>query len=208
MAEFFIGIKDNKPFKLSSTSFLTHTAVMGASGSGKTVICKSIVEEAILQNIPVIAIDPKGDIASLGIGFDDFEKETIMTHAKVEAQDRGADPDDVANSARLEEECVFQQSNISPQAPDDSLIAEQIKQAIMENMQIKASPIHDLGIKKCFSVKAYSVEILTKEVNGTSKQSAIYVKTENGVMEVDKPSTDAELPELLKMIKPNFKLKT
>jgi len=136
------------------------------------------------------------------------QKYQEMEEGKFSASYNSADPDDVANSARLEEECVFQQSNISPQAPDDSLIAEQIKQAIMENMQIKASPIHDLGIKKCFSVKAYSVEILTKEVNGTSKQSAIYVKTENGVMEVDKPSTDAKLPELLKMIKPNFKLKT
>ena len=66
MTDFYLGKKDDKPFTISTTTFLTHTAVMGASGSGKTVICKSIVEEAILAGIPVIAIDPRGDIGGLG----------------------------------------------------------------------------------------------------------------------------------------------
>ena len=96
MTDFYLGKKDDKPFTISDTTFLTHTAVMGASGSGKTVICKSIVEEAILAGIPVLAIDPKGDIGGLGIGFGDFSKEKIMIHAQVEAADRGGDADTVA----------------------------------------------------------------------------------------------------------------
>lgn len=94
--DFYLGKKDGKEFTIPSTSFLTHTAVMGASGSGKTVVCKSIVEEAILAGIPVIAIDPKGDIGGLGIGFGEFSKDKIMIHAQVEAADRGGDPDTVA----------------------------------------------------------------------------------------------------------------
>ena len=94
--DFYLGKKDDKEFTISDITFLTHTAVMGASGSGKTVICKSIVEEAILAGIPVIAIDPKGDIGGLGIGFGDFTKDKIMIHAQVEAADRGGDPETVA----------------------------------------------------------------------------------------------------------------
>jgi hypothetical protein len=94
--DFYIGRKNEKEFTIPSTTFLTHTAVMGASGSGKTVICKSIVEEAIMAGIPVIAIDPKGDIGGLGIGFGDFSKERIIIHAQVEATDRGGDADIVA----------------------------------------------------------------------------------------------------------------
>lgn len=43
-----------------------HMLALGASGSGKTVLCKVIVEECIRKRLPVIAIDPQGDLASLG----------------------------------------------------------------------------------------------------------------------------------------------
>ena len=45
---------------------------MGATGSGKTVLCKAIIEEAALRGIPVLAIDPKGDISCLAICSRDF----------------------------------------------------------------------------------------------------------------------------------------
>lgn len=44
---------------------LRHVVVLGASGSGKTVACKVLVEEAVRTGIPVIAVDPQGDLASL-----------------------------------------------------------------------------------------------------------------------------------------------
>ncbi len=95
--KFFLGRINDDRFELPSTTFLTHVAVLGASGSGKTVICKSIVEEAIRADIPVIAIDPKGDIGALGIGLGDFSTEGLLIHAKVEADDRGGgDPEAIA----------------------------------------------------------------------------------------------------------------
>lgn len=42
-----------------------HMLALGASGSGKTVLCKVIVEECIRKGLPVIALDPQGDLASL-----------------------------------------------------------------------------------------------------------------------------------------------
>jgi DNA helicase HerA-like ATPase len=95
--KFYLGKKGEEQFLLPSTTFLTHAAILGASGSGKTVVCKSIVEEAIRSGIPIIAVDPKGDIGALGIGLGDFEKETLLLHAKVEAEDRGGgDPELIA----------------------------------------------------------------------------------------------------------------
>ncbi|MFX0062480.1 MAG: helicase HerA-like domain-containing protein [Candidatus Hermodarchaeota archaeon] len=95
--DFFIAKQEQNRFTMLSTDFLTHAVVLGASGSGKTVICKSIVEEAIRAGIPIIAIDPKGDIGALGIGLDDFSKEKVKLHAKVEAADRGGDAEQIAD---------------------------------------------------------------------------------------------------------------
>ncbi len=42
-----------------------HVAVLGSTGSGKTVVSKGILEECALAGIPVIAIDVQGDLAHL-----------------------------------------------------------------------------------------------------------------------------------------------
>lgn len=47
---------------MPSSCLNTHTAVVGAAGSGKTWMAKVLVEEAILQGIPVLAVDPQGDL--------------------------------------------------------------------------------------------------------------------------------------------------
>ncbi len=39
------------------------------TGSGKTGLCISIIEEAAIDGIPVIAIDPKGDLGNLLLTF-------------------------------------------------------------------------------------------------------------------------------------------
>jgi len=44
-----------------------HAVALGSSGSGKTVLCKVIVEEVVRHGLPVIAVDPQGDLASLGL---------------------------------------------------------------------------------------------------------------------------------------------
>ena len=44
-----------------------HVSILGSSGSGKTVLGKVLIEEATIQGIPSIIIDPQGDLASLAI---------------------------------------------------------------------------------------------------------------------------------------------
>jgi hypothetical protein len=62
-----------KKFEIDPSVLTKHALVLGATGSGKTVFCKAIIEEAALKGIPVLAIDPKGDIACLAIASKDFQ---------------------------------------------------------------------------------------------------------------------------------------
>jgi hypothetical protein len=52
-----------------SRDLTTHAVCIGMTGSGKTGLCLSLLEEAALDGIPAIAIDPKGDIANLALRF-------------------------------------------------------------------------------------------------------------------------------------------
>src|SRR5512140_1022163 len=47
----------------------THAVVTGMTGSGKTGLCIALLEEAALQHIPAIIIDPKGDLTNLLLHF-------------------------------------------------------------------------------------------------------------------------------------------
>jgi hypothetical protein len=50
----------------------THAVCLGMTGSGKTGLCIDILEEAALDSVPAIIIDPKGDIANLMLTFPDL----------------------------------------------------------------------------------------------------------------------------------------
>ena len=52
-----------------SKDLVTHGVVLGMTGSGKTGLCLSIIEEAAMDNIPAIIIDPKGDLSNLLLTF-------------------------------------------------------------------------------------------------------------------------------------------
>lgn len=62
-----IGTNTTGDVHLGIEALLRHMACLGATGSGKTVLCKVVVEEAIRKGIPVIALDPQGDLASFAL---------------------------------------------------------------------------------------------------------------------------------------------
>ena len=55
-----------------SKDLVTHAVCIGMTGSGKTGLCLGLVEEAAMDGIPVIAIDPKGDLSNLLLTFPDL----------------------------------------------------------------------------------------------------------------------------------------
>ena len=52
-----------------SKDLVTHGVVLGMTGSGKTGLCMALLEEAAMDHVPAIVIDPKGDIANLMLTF-------------------------------------------------------------------------------------------------------------------------------------------
>jgi hypothetical protein len=58
-----------QPLLLDSRELVTHAVCVGMTGSGKTGLCLSLLEEAAIDGIPAIAIDPKGDLADLLLTF-------------------------------------------------------------------------------------------------------------------------------------------
>src|SRR6266508_867262 len=61
-----------------SKDLVTHAVCVGMTGSGKTGLCIGVLEEAAIDAIPAIIIDPKGDLSNLLLTFpqlsaEDFE---------------------------------------------------------------------------------------------------------------------------------------
>ncbi len=59
----------DKTFTYNLADLTTHAVVTGMTGSGKTGLCITLLEEAALQGIPAIIIDPKGDLTNLLLHF-------------------------------------------------------------------------------------------------------------------------------------------
>jgi hypothetical protein len=64
---------DREPVLYDSRDMTTHAVIVGMTGSGKTGLGIDIIEEAAIDGIPTIAIDPKGDLGNLLLNFPKLE---------------------------------------------------------------------------------------------------------------------------------------
>ena len=76
-----------------SRDLTTHAVCIGMTGSGKTGLCLSLLEEAALDGIPAIAIDPKGDIANLALTFPRLQAQDFRPWVDA-GRSRAQGPDD------------------------------------------------------------------------------------------------------------------
>jgi hypothetical protein len=60
------------PVLYDSRDLVTHGVIVGMTGSGKTGLGITLLEEALIDNIPVLAIDPKGDLSNILLTFPDL----------------------------------------------------------------------------------------------------------------------------------------
>lgn len=78
---------------LKNKNFTTHAAIIGMTGSGKTGLGVGIIEEAAIDNIPSIIIDPKGDMGDLCLTDPKFSADTFKTWVRDEALAKGEEVD-------------------------------------------------------------------------------------------------------------------
>jgi len=66
------GAVTGEPLLLDARRFTTHAVCVGMTGSGKTGLLIGLIEEAALDGIPTLVIDPKGDLANVLLTFPDL----------------------------------------------------------------------------------------------------------------------------------------
>src|SRR3954470_7514161 len=77
---------------LKAADLTTHGVIVGMTGSGKTGLGVGLLEEALLQGIPTLILDPKGDLGNLLLTFPDLTPESFAPWVE------GADPAGVATA--------------------------------------------------------------------------------------------------------------
>jgi hypothetical protein len=83
LGAFYLGrpydLEKKKPKKglllYDSKDLVTHAVCVGMTGSGKTGLCIALLEEAAIDRIPSIIIDPKGDLSNLLLTFPELKPE-------------------------------------------------------------------------------------------------------------------------------------
>jgi hypothetical protein len=84
-------------FLYDSKDLVTHAVCVGMTGSGKTGLCISLLEEAAIDGIPAIVIDPKGDLGNLMLTFPELRPEEFAPWInRDEAQRKGISPEEDA----------------------------------------------------------------------------------------------------------------
>jgi Helicase HerA, central domain len=82
------------PLLYDSRDLVTHAICVGMTGSGKTGLCLALLEEAAIDGIPAIIIDPKGDLGNLLLTFPDLRAGDFRPWINEEdAQRKGVDPE-------------------------------------------------------------------------------------------------------------------
>ncbi len=76
---------------LKNKNFTTHAAIIGMTGSGKTGLGVGIIEEAVIDNIPSIIIDPKGDMGDLCLTDPRFSPASFEPWVADEAKSKDTD---------------------------------------------------------------------------------------------------------------------
>src|ERR1051325_1883394 len=83
-----------------SKDLTTHAVCVGMTGSGKTGLCLALLEEAAIDGIPAIAIDPKGDLGNLMLTFPQLRPSDFRPWIdESEAASQGITPDALAEKS-------------------------------------------------------------------------------------------------------------
>ena len=94
-----LAAKQAKPGWLlyDSKDLVTHAVCVGMTGSGKTGLCLALLEEAAIDNIPAIIIDPKGDLGNLMLTFPSLKGDDFQPWINEDdARKKGLSPTDYA----------------------------------------------------------------------------------------------------------------
>ncbi len=82
------GAVTDRPILYPLRNLTTHAVILGMTGSGKTGLGVVLLEEALLQGIPALILDPKGDMTNLLLTFPNLSPEEFAPWIDAEAAGR------------------------------------------------------------------------------------------------------------------------
>jgi DNA helicase HerA-like ATPase len=90
--EMYLGrdITTDEPVVYDANDLTTHGVIVGMTGSGKTGLGIDLIEEALLNGIPCLVIDPKGDMGNLALNFPDLAPSDFEPWLDASTADREA----------------------------------------------------------------------------------------------------------------------
>ena len=124
LGEFYLGnVVDEETMQtidqhylLDSKDLTTHAVIVGMTGSGKTGLAIGLLEEAAMDNIPALVIDPKGDMSNLMLSFPEFKGEDFAPWIDAkEAEQSGKPLDEYAEDVADEWREGLARSGITPE---------------------------------------------------------------------------------------------
>src|SRR5512138_1022472 len=82
-----------------SRDLVTHAVCVGMTGSGKTGLCIDLLEEAAIDGVPALVIDPKGDLGNLMLTFPELRGADFLPWVNEEdARKKGVSPEQYAEA--------------------------------------------------------------------------------------------------------------
>ncbi|MEX0676897.1 MAG: DUF87 domain-containing protein [Pirellulales bacterium] len=91
------GTLASEPLLYDAKDLTTHAVCVGMTGSGKTGLCLALLEEAVLDGVPAIASDPKGDLGNLLLTFPELRASDFRPWIdESEAARKSVSPDQLA----------------------------------------------------------------------------------------------------------------
>lgn len=157
----------DQPLLYDPPDLTTHGIVVGMTGSGKTGLCLDLLEEAALQGVPALMIDPKGDITNAILHFPDLLPEDFLPWINA---------DEARRSGKSEQEAAADTAALWTKGLADWNIQPERIQALKDSARFAVfTPGSDAGIPVSIlaSLKAPSVpweanrETLREQISAT-----------------------------------------
>ena len=151
-----------------SKDLVTHAVCFGMTGSGKTGLCIAMMEEAAIDGVPVLVIDPKGDISNLLLTFPDLSAEEFLPWINEDdARIKGVAPEEYAR-----QQAELWKKGLAAWGQDESRIRRLRDSADFAVYTPGSTAGLAVSILKSFAAPGPAIaedpELLREQVNGTA----------------------------------------
>jgi hypothetical protein len=137
-------VEDGSELTLDADRLTTHGVILGMTGSGKTGLAMVLLEELIEAGVPLLLIDPKGDLANLGLLFADASAADLTPWTDAAAAQRsGQTPEEAAT--QWGQQLRAQRAEWGIDAPRVAALRDRLDLRVYTPGSLSGEPVNLLG---------------------------------------------------------------